>query len=256
MPISRSYRKKPMLRKRRTTQRKRVYRRPGISRMPNANKVGIHYFKRTVNAVSDVGLVCLGAASVSGSNRVDIVASAGLAGQTQYGSMTYFFSIGSLPNVSEFTGLFDSYRIHKVVVKIIPYGTSADTSFPGAPNNSASQNAILHYAIDHDDVGTPSSNESGIQTLQQYNSYKTRRLVGGRPISIVIKPRYATPAYQTSTFSAYTEGNRRTWLDCAYSQIEHYGLKAVVETIAPNSTESRIPCRMETTYYMSFKGVR
>lgn len=53
------------------------------------------------------------------------------------------------------------------------------------------------------------------------------------------------------------EGRRGAWIDCNQSTVPHFGLKGIFEMLSTHATlPSYFPMRIETTYYMCFKGVR
>lgn len=249
---------KRFLRKRRAT-----YRKSGVLKQVTA---GIHFFKRSVNwagentVATNIIFSNGGSTLVFNSNRLDYSGGAAAGGTTQYSSMTYKFNVSNLPNLSEFTALFDAYKIRKVVLKMYPYQTVAG----GAPANAAAASypdfsPIMHYVIDHDDNTTPNASETGIQTLQQYPNYHRVKLTDGKrgPITIVIKPRFQMSAGVSGGGSVIgIEGKRSAWLDMADTTIDHYGLKAVFEGIPPTNFAAYCPIRCETTYYLMFKGVR
>lgn len=174
-----------------------------------------------------------------------------------YSSFGYQFSLVSLPNLTDFTTLFDSYRIKSVKVVITPYSTSVGTTFSGAPNASSDASCLLHYCIDNDGTGTgPTAAEAGIQDLQQRMGYKVKRLIADKPIKITLKPRYAQSAYVSGVSTGYTQGDPTNWIDLSYSTMPHYGIIGVVEGFTPNATTATIPLRIETKYTLEFKTPR
>ena len=94
---------------RRTYRRRRLTRRPRrmMRRKPSRplakRAMKVHHFRRTFKA-SNISSTTTGV----------------LGG--------YSFSLDQLPNYTEFTNLFDQYRINKIVVKFIPNHNSSDVS--------------------------------------------------------------------------------------------------------------------------------
>lgn len=220
---------------------------------------GIHYFSRWVNANQEVinGNLNLTNGGITwGSTGGYLTMTTPAAVGTSFASFGYLFNLNALPNATEFQNLFDSYRIAKVVVKISPLNTVSGTQVAGAPNGNPDTSGFLHYVIDHDDATSPATTESGIDELRQMAGYKYRRIVGNKPITIVVKPRIATTVYRTGVTSAYAQGKPNTWLDMAYPDVPHYGIKAVLEMVNPNATASTCWLRLETHYYLALKGVR
>lgn len=101
--------------------KKRIYRRRRRFQLyKQPNKLGLHWFKRTVNSIADVGFQVDGTMAIKGTNHLELSNTMAAVGTTVYGNMSYIFSIQNLPQVSEFTNLFDDYQIRKIVFKIIP----------------------------------------------------------------------------------------------------------------------------------------
>ena len=79
---------------------------------------------------------------------------------------------------SEFTNLFDQYRLNKVVHKV---WLSID---PSAQAAATSFYPRMFWVIDHDDAAVPST----VDELRQYGNCKTAVLKPDRPITIVYRP--------------------------------------------------------------------
>lgn len=233
--------------------------------VPRSLTYNVHYFKRSINGTDDVFNCLVDGTRVvrDGVNHYfQFNCNSSTQGTKQYGTLAYQFSIESLPAGAEFTSLFDEYRINKVVVKITPTGTIVDGSAPGVTGvNYSSFNPMLHWVIDHDDITMPTigtANENDIDNLRHFNSYKTRRLITGKPISIVIKPRPTTYTNQ-SEFSGLNLNMKKmgAWIDAVNVNVKHYGLKMIFSGIQPvGGVNYVLPFDIQTTYYMSFKGVR
>jgi len=136
-----------------------------------------------------------------------------------------YFSISQNTNYAQFTGLFDQYRILEVEIWLQPsitqsVSTSQETGFfiscPDLDDAAASTVAALQLK--------PGAIQSPL-----FQSHYHR-----------FQPRTATPSYQASAFSGYSVGLPGIWLDCAYPDIQHYGLKAStstsVNTVVINAT--------------------
>jgi len=127
----------------------------------------------------------------------------------------FSFSLSNLPNYTEFTSLYDQYRILQASVSFLPYANSSSSgsvtgSFPG----------IIASAIDYDDASLP-----GTTDLQQYESYK--RNPAFLEFVRTIKPRVAIATYNGSTFTGYAN-QYAPWIDANSPNVPHYGLKTVI----------------------------
>lgn len=242
-------------------KKKKTYFKKKFSRskslIPRSLTYNVHYFKRCINGVAEYSSNL----NLGGNMAVDLTynyfnfqSPSLIPGAKSYGALNYQFSIENITSVTEFTSLFDSYRINKVVLKIVPRASvtvasgNASLKYPDFSPN-------VHYAIDHDDIAIPSANEAGINILRQYPSYKCRRL-NGRSFTIIIKPRPPGTAYGYDTALELNLNKMGAWIDCASTNIKHFGLKMVFEGISPVADALSCPFEIMATYYMSFKGIR
>lgn len=155
---------------------------------PMAQK-GIHFFKRTF-------ILPTGPYSVS-----DSISLAGLN-----------FQLASLPNYTEFTNLFDQYRINGVRVKIIFTKNESTT------NTSVTTNLIpiMGTCIDYDNASAPIN----VNEVLQYETARVHRM--DKPIVRFLRPKVDQALY-SGAFTSY--GNMRTWIDSDSPTVQHYGLK-------------------------------
>jgi hypothetical protein len=120
---------------------------------------------------------------------------------------TYAFSLGSLPDYTEFTALFDTYRIVGVRLCFYPLftDTSATVAYPP-----------LHTVIDYDDNAS--------LAIAQLNEYDSLQVVQtGQFFERSLTPRMALAAY-SGVFTSFATRSKQ-WCDCASPNITHYGLK-------------------------------
>lgn len=215
---------------------------------------GIHRFRRTVNIAGETGTSRANNITVSAANTHFLMGGTSAAQYTlSYGQLTYYMAIANLPNLSEFTNLFDSYRINSVTLKFIPYATATMD-----PTAFGASNCIMHWVKDFDDVTLPASGETGIAALEQYPGYRRQNMnASSKGITVKIRPRAATSLYQ-GAFTAYAQASRNTWINCANPDVQHYGFKACFELYNGTTTgvNTVFPFRVEATYDLSFKGVR
>lgn len=149
------------------------------------------------------------------------------------------FSLSQIPNHSEFTALYDQYKICMVKAELIPQFDNANVG------SSTSTNVITqnYSVLDYDDIGTPTS----MDQLMQYQNCK--RTPSTRILKRVIKPRFASELFNTGIASAYRP--TRGFVDCNYDTVEHYGMKF---GFASNPQAQKYGLKM--TFYLAFKNVR
>lgn len=148
----------------------------------------------------------------------------------------YVFKLSDLPNYTEFTSLFDEYKISCIVLKFTPlYPT----------NLSATDYGQIYTMIDKDDNATLS-----VVQAQQYQNIKVRGGLKGK--TIVIRPKIKGLIYNNSGVTTGQSSLINEWIDVAYPDVTHYCLKNVW-TQTPVVTLYQ---RVEATYYLKFKNVR
>lgn len=147
------------------------------------------------------------------------------------------FNLNLVPNASEFTSLFDQYRIDKIVWTLMPRGNSAEQG----TNNT---NTKIFSVLDYDDETAPAN----LNTLLQYPNVKCTTLSRDHKRTLV--PKFATQTYISAVATGY--GARTGWLDCDNSNVPHFGVKYFIQ--APGAGTQVID--VKTDFYLSFKGVR
>lgn len=239
---------------RRSFKRRRTSRRRGMRgmrrRTPRYN--GVTNISRAVNLVPTTGFTTDGTWLQETSGYLTMTTSSSAGGLT-FGSFAASFRLSDVPDYTEFTNLFDQFRLNKVVIRIIPMATSVSTGAAYASN--VGQSCVLfHWALDQDDQTLPTNSESGVDTMRNRQGYRVRNIYsgGGRPITIVFRPHFARTLYNTSTTSAYQPA--RGWLDNNSSGTPHYGLKCITEAVSGGSVQVLF-FKIEAKYFFSFKGI-
>jgi hypothetical protein len=119
------------------------------------------------------------------------------------------FNLTQVPGSSDFTNLFDRYRINKIDVTFTLVVTP-NTVFP-----------VLNIFMDDDDATIPTTKASVMerQAVQRAPFSVTRQTV-----SVSFEPRWV----QSRTTLAGTTANlapRKTWIDMATPGVPHFGIK-------------------------------
>ncbi len=128
----------------------------------------------------------------------------------------FTFTLADLPGASEFTTLFDQYRIVQVVAMFRP--VTVPTLSPN----------IIISAIDYDDAGPAS-----VATLREYQTAMS--LPPGTGFTRIINPRLTIAAY-SGTFTSYALPPAQTWVDVASPNVQYYGLKISVPPLVSGSS--------------------
>lgn len=152
------------------------------------------------------------------------------------------FSLNGVPSVTDFTSLYDQYKINGVKVEFIPdINNVQQSATPGGPIMG-----MLHTAIDYNSASTPSS----LNQILQYPNLRSTRMT--RIHKRYFRPRVAMTVYDGAVANGYGTSARSQWLDCQYPDIPHYGLLVWLDATSPTS----IQFNMKVTYYLAFRQAR
>lgn len=170
---------------------------------------------------------------------------------------SFSFSLQDIPNVSEFTTLFDSYMITGVMFQIKMINNPNSLQVPnvaGATANgqTATWYPTLWYVPDHDDNANIT-----LTQIKEYEKVRHKVFLPNREINIMLRPTTLTQLYRTATTTGYSENRKRTWLDIAASDIPHYGLKFLIdfEGLSPVAT-SPYTFKINAKFYFKCRNVR
>lgn len=149
----------------------------------------------------------------------------------------YNFSLSDLPNSTEFTSLYDMYKINCVKISFIPQQTQS-ISIGSINNPNAS--ARFFSAIDYNDGSAPTS----LDDLRQYQSCKMTPILRTHK-RVIFKPKIL----DSNGFSI------SPWMSTASPSANYFGLKVAVEPMDSTTTTTMI-YTVEAKLYMSFKQVK
>lgn len=145
-------------------------------------------------------------------------------------------TLQDLPNSTEFTSLYDRFKISGISFKLIPRINVAAVGTPAPPSQ-------IFTCLDFDGNGPTT-----LSALQQYQNLRMTR--GMSTHKRYFKPALLMMAYQSGTSTAYIP-KWNQYVDSANPTTPHYGLYGVI----PNCGAA-IPYDLEATYYISCKNVR
>jgi len=217
------FRRKRTIRKKRTFRRK--YRRMRVSR-PLRSK-NIYSFKQNAELAN-------------------IFPSA--TSQSTY--FSYIFRFSDLPTVSEFTGLFDQYRILGVKITFYPYAVNA---FVISNTQQTLEIPQLYTVLDYDDATVPTT----FTSLDEYKNCKIFQF--RRPYSRYFSPKLLSQSLFTATSGTFGQlsVSPKNWVDMANTNVNYYGLKgALVLTNSSVLPNPNAVIRVTATYYFQTKYQR
>lgn len=219
--------------------RRRMARRPlrkrtkvvgGRKRTVNKMSRQVHLFKRTAYLGNQTATI-----SVAGAATPIAVA--------------HSFSLSQLPNYSEFTALFDQYKITGAKLTYTP-ATTVGVSDPTVANAAVNGYSRIHSVIDYDDTNTPTSEDQ----LLEYGSHKS-----SPPFKVhtrYLKPKMLQEIYRSAISTAYAPRSN-TFIDMSAPDVPHYGVK--VWCSAPNTAlgiQGSITYKVYLTLYFVCKNTR
>lgn len=219
----------------------RKYRKPGMKRKSPLNGNKVYAFKRLgktlilqnsttadIITTNDASMVSLGTAVADTVGR-------------QFGA-GLTFRIANLESSTDFTSLYDQYKIKGVSIKVIPLSDSATAQSSGFI-------PTLYWRTDNDDSAAP-ANEG---EMRQAQDVKTMRLTGPRSIYI---PYPKSVVDVNGTANAYA-ANASRWINCADTTVFHHGLKMWFKNVDLRAQPNTITAfRIEVMYYLLFRGVQ
>lgn len=133
-------------------------------------------------------------------------------------AFAYSVQLQYLNNYLEFTALYDSYRIMKATFKFFPLANVNDMSGLDSLTNPAHLGQ-LYYAIDYDDGVLPS-----LAHIFEYANMKA--VPYGKPFTVSFVPHVNADVSTVSSLGKQSIAH--PWLDCANTDIVHYGFKGFV----------------------------
>ncbi len=152
------------------------------------------------------------------------------------------FKLSNLPNTTEFTNLFDQFRIVRVEVEYV-FSTHILASQAKYPR--------ITFAVDYSDASNPASEND----ILQYENAETFQFGQVKHMfKRVFQPRAALASYQ-GAFTGYGLANPNQWFDTNNSSIEYYGTK---EWITNYNTTAATGATINVyhRYHLEFKNAR
>lgn len=150
------------------------------------------------------------------------------------------FQLGFLPDVTDFTSLYDQYKILSVTIKLMPRGNSSDVGVAAGIGNMTRVFSVLDY----DDSVVPTS----LNQLIQYQNLKTTNSTSIH--TRTLKPMFIKEVQTiTGTGGSPTRGG---WIDVLNTNVQYRGVKWCIQ--APSN--GSVVYDQMVTYNLAMKNVR
>lgn len=166
-----------------------------------------------------------------------------------FNGYAYAFTLdGWLPNYTEFTNLFDQYRLRSVLFKM------RLVSPPEANNTPIT---LQYYpdviiTVDHDDATAPST----VDEVRQYGKAKTGILKPNTWFTYKCYPTASMQMYTTPTTTGYASVKNSQFLDLAYTNIRYYGVKIALDASSLGTLANALVVEARAYLVWEFKSSR
>lgn len=166
------------------------------------------------------------------------------------------FAINDVPNRTEFTALFDQYKIMMVRFQIKLINVPEVIDAPGSTTlvNYANFYPTIWYYQDKDDMSPVS-----LAQIKECGRVRHTVLRPNKELNIWCRPSPVLQVYESATTAGYATSKAR-WLDLAHPQIPHYGLKGVIDleglTNGSAVAAQGFQFKINAQYFLALKDVR
>jgi len=156
-------------------------------------------------------------------------------------TQTYDFNLAQLDDSTEFTNLFEKYRIKAIQFKMFPMIQSNNPGQTYMP--------VLAYCRQTSSGVTPAT----LSNFMQQDNVKLTR--ANKPITIYLKPFVDTEVYKSSVSTGYS-GKRGLWINTTDDTVPHYGVNLLGElpAVGPIGSTEYQRYRVFAKFYMEFIG--
>lgn len=156
------------------------------------------------------------------------------------------FCLSDVPDYTEFTELFEYYRITGVRIRYTFNGTNATLPI----GNSYAFMPTIMYAADTNDSTPETRND-----LMQHNGVSFKTL--NRPGNVFVKPRTQVMMYEGVAGTGYAEGSMK-WINTSDPNVPHYGWKYSINGDLEGGMGAQNIGKVTfmVTYYIELKGAK
>lgn len=165
---------------------------------------------------------------------------------TTFGAI--YWDLASVPGYTEYSNMYDFYKINAVQVRFIPQTDNTDPITASWLTVSAKFNRLI-TVLDYNDRTVPTS----LDDLRQYsnckvasNNYVAKRFLHPKPTITMDEDATSGGVYGIG------QSTRTPWVSTASNQCEWYGIKYGIEHGSMPSDASLY--KLEFKLYLSFKG--
>jgi len=164
------------------------------------------------------------------------------------------YTFDQLVGYTEFSALFENYRITKIVVtfQLItnPDSNNSTNNNPANSGQLANWFPKIWYTIDRD-----GGSDETLSSMKERQGVRCAILQPNKTVKVSFKPSCRTLTYKTSTTEGFAPRNIK--LDMADVNVPHYGLLYLIDTNGLNPDDTYpFKVAMETQMFFTCTGVR
>ena len=135
----------------------------------------------------------------------------------------FIFTLDQLPNYSEFTKLFQEYRIAAVKVTFMPL-TPVNIAYQSGGYDTSVGFRVPQLGFCADYTGKPVPDTGNEQPWLECEGYEQHTF--NKPVSVTFKPTPLAQQYESSTTTGYGIPSKAPWLAVSDANVPHYSLNA------------------------------
>lgn len=152
----------------------------------------------------------------------------------------YTFQFAQLPNYTEFTTLFDQYKINAIRLRFVPNVSESSIGSSPIPD--------FHTVLDYTDGGAPASKNA----MLEYPNWKMTR--GTATHTRFFYPTSFVGVLPASGVLTAGDPKRKQWHASDLATVTHYGLKYCIDNAS--ASPNIITWSVYATFYFQCKSVR
>lgn len=179
-------------------------------------------------------------------NDTEVAVPAATAGGPGFASLGQDHQLAAVPNVTEFSTLYDQFKIVRVYFRI-------QVNFDESTTPAASQLPEVYVVNDYDDSTAPTASSAGVDEMRQRPKMKIMRFTENRVVlHWKCRPKPLEEVYRSAIATSYKVPGRAPWLDCSHTDVPHYGTKFLF--LNPSGVACTI--RITRGFKILLRGVR
>jgi len=160
----------------------------------------------------------------------------------------FTFTFDKLPTITDFTALFDQYRILKVKYYVDYFANSSSHASTSGGVVNAQDIPRFYIVSDQDDNNALTT----VQAALQYQSVKKYNCA--KPFTHTFDPRVLVQTYRTLTTTGYAPAEKPIWIDFAQTDVPHMCGKGMIMCNGASTTPDDVAFEIRCEVTFECKG--